>query len=263
MQNSTSETTKVSVTTKVSPLDSSTRELAKIPPTDEALFETRAQFLQQYNIKNNEEEILALLNKKDKYGSTVLWSAALLGLIERVEDQVKMGADYNIPNIEGDTPLHTAVLYENVEMVQLLLSFPEIEINAKNNNNQTPLHAAAITGNFEIFQLLLSHPKIEINVKNNDDEIPLHIAALLANCEMVKLLVNFPEIEINAKNYNDQTPLHCAAIIGNFEIFQLLLSHPKIEINIVNKFGKTVLDLIRERREAENKLSELASTSIP
>jgi len=55
----------------------------------------------------------------------------------------------NIPNKNGDTPLHIACFVGKIDCVQLLMSEPECNLNYRNKYGDTPLHIACLQGTFE------------------------------------------------------------------------------------------------------------------
>lgn len=75
---------------------------------------------------------------------------------------------------EQYSPLHLAILSSNLEIVKLLLNYPEIDVNRKNINNSTPLHIICqriskndnFDINFEILKLLLDREDIDIMATN-------------------------------------------------------------------------------------------------
>ena len=100
----------------------------------------------------------------------------------------------------GYTPLHRAVDRRHVQIVEILLTQPNIEINAKDNVSSdipieylfqntfelwlmgillfqhcdTPLHRAVNHGHLQIVEILLTQPNIEINAKSNvSSDIPI------------------------------------------------------------------------------------------
>ena len=58
------------------------------------------------------------------------------------------GADIEIKNKEGSTPLHRAVTHASVTMIELLIS-RGADIDAKNNDGLTPLDSARLEANME------------------------------------------------------------------------------------------------------------------
>ncbi|KAK8895295.1 hypothetical protein M9Y10_023741 [Tritrichomonas musculus] len=92
---------------------------------------------------------------------------------------------------EEKTPLELAVEKGNREIVLLLLSCKNIDVN--HNFDGTCLHKAVEKGNIEIIYLLLSCKNIDVNAiketPGKDGKTALHIAILLKNIEVVKLLL--------------------------------------------------------------------------
>ena len=102
----------------------------------------------------------------------------------------------------GGTPLH---LSTNHEITTILIQNGGI-IEAKNNNGETPLHFAAIYSNLENVKCLINHGA-QINVKNKKGQTPFDLADQKENFEIaVYLLVKKKELESkNPPNHtNDQ-----------------------------------------------------------
>jgi ankyrin repeat protein len=60
------------------------------------------------------------INAKDYYGNTALHHAVNKGDFDLVETLVEKGADFNVQNEEGDTPLQIAIHEECYEIAELL-----------------------------------------------------------------------------------------------------------------------------------------------
>lgn len=107
--------------------------------------------------------------------------------IERAFESVREGRLYDLQVliVEGVPPnaadglrntlLHNAVLFEQVHIVDYLLSVGA-PVNVTSMNSETPLHVAAHTGNQLITEKLLQ-AGAQINVQNINGFTPLHIAA--------------------------------------------------------------------------------------
>lgn len=124
----------------------------------------------------------------------------------------------------------------------------------------TPLCFAIFNHDIEIVNLLLNHPSIDVNISFEPNtnrttyRTALHIAIEMEYLPVVKVLLERPGIDVNAvANFDDAsfnfsswsnteyfdfyyTPLHEAVELGNIEIIKLLLAHPKIDVNKIEVF---------------------------
>ena len=137
--------------------------------------------------------------------------------------------------------LYIACLYAPLEVIQLLLNRPDIEVNEGDASGYTPLHWACSCNHPEVVRLLLKQDGIEVNAKANNGDTPLHLACWKGHLEVVKLLLDHPKIEVNATDDYGDTPLHWACLEGDLEVVRLLLAKPNIEVNEKDQRGKTPL----------------------
>ena len=93
-------------------------------------------------------------------------------------------------------PLHWAIYGDYPEIVEFLLTIPDIDVNDKANTNIEPLRLAAQKSN-TIFKLLLSAPEIDVNVTDEDGFSILWQAADEGDVEIVELLLASPNIDVN------------------------------------------------------------------
>ena len=80
-------------------------------------------------------------------------------------------------NADGNyccSPLHYACWYGNVDIVAELLKRPKLNINVRNMDGETPLHMALVHKmlsrvtsevRVKVIKLLVSHPEIDVNLE--------------------------------------------------------------------------------------------------
>lgn len=83
------------------------------------------------------------INKKD-VESSALDCAAALGHIEIVVYLVNKGADVNIKNKNGNTPLHSAIMFNRNRVVKYLLSKKALTIPYSENGKHVYVYELAI-----------------------------------------------------------------------------------------------------------------------
>ena len=103
---------------------------------------------------------------------------------------IEAGADVNKDNIdEGHTPMHVAVFFENVEVVQLLIAAGADLNKVNSTDGQTPLYLAARIGNAQLAQALIA-AGADVNKGDTMEwETPLCCANRCNHSEVAKLLV--------------------------------------------------------------------------
>lgn len=178
------------------------------------------------------------INSDDEDGMT-LDIAVTDGNIDTVKLLISQGADVNVRDIDGNTPLHIAAEFGYINIAKLLIA-NRAKINIKNNDNETPLHIAAEKGHRNIVKLLLSR-RANINVRDNNRNTPLHVAVFTQRIDIAKLLIS-QGADVNVRDRDGQTPLHCAASVDRIDIVKLLISN-KADVNARDKSGDIPSDM--------------------
>jgi ankyrin repeat protein len=145
-------------------------------------------------------------------GWTPLYASPSQGHLEIVEWLLSHGADPNFCS-DGEflTPLHEAVMYEQVEICRILLQH-KADQNAPDSNGWTPLHEASERGHINVSRLLLEHG-----------------------------------VDVNAQDHNRSTALHLASREGKLEVACLLLEHG-VDLDAEDKEGRTAFQVASEKR---------------
>ncbi|KAL1456779.1 hypothetical protein WDU94_001480 [Cyamophila willieti] len=149
-------------------------------------------------------------------------------------------------DIDNNTPLHTAVMNNNIIAVKHILKHAPDQ-NVKNKDEMTALHIAVVEQNIAIIKLLLDDVGIRdksgrtldlsaekntpvLNVKNRYEKTALHIAVENRNIEVTKLLLDY-KADANIRDISNRTPLHVAILNGEVTIVENLLKN-NADINI-------------------------------
>lgn len=187
---------------------------------------------------------------KDSWGTTPLdstWDSR----IATVEFLIKCGADINLKNSEGETPLYLVSREGRVAMTELLLKHGA-DVNLKNNRGETLLHSIARYGSLYDYidakLVLFMKYGADANIKNNKGNTPLHLAVKYDRIAMAELLIKCRG-DINQKNNEGETPL---SFVPSQDMAKLLISLAKAigdekavkfleSQNFSYKFQKTLL----------------------
>lgn len=117
-----------------------------------------------------------------------LHTAVLTDNLEVIQQHVEAGSDLNVKeSSRGSTPIITAAALGRKEAAEILID-AGADINYQNEDGSTALHTAIAFGKTEIAQNLID-AGISLNIKNNDGSTALHTAAFFCNLEIVKGLI--------------------------------------------------------------------------
>lgn len=139
--------------------------------------------------------------------------------------------------------LHQLAKDGNVAAVERLLVEDNESINELDDNGMAPLHYAAARGYIEIVRLLLTQHNLNINVQTSTTNITaLHYAATHGHVEIIKLLLATRNVTADARDQNGETALHYAVCFDHIEAVKLLIGMH----NLVNNSGMNVVHCAAE-----------------
>lgn len=162
-------------------------------------------------------------------GDTPLHKACFLGDIQIMSELLTHGANPNITNSNGDTPLMSAInRHRDVEIIRFLLRGPAIEsINAKNKRGVTALIRAVEVlepKEREFVQVLCEVS--DVNIQDNQGNTALHYAIKLQKVDFVNELLikgaNFRIKNALGENANDLRKKMDISLGFNYSIYKLL-----------------------------------------
>lgn len=148
-------------------------------------------------------------------------------------------ADVNLPNQDGDTPLH---LVRTADIAQKLIA-SNANVSALNRWNYTPLHLVRTA---EIAQKLIEH-NADVNAHSIKLNMPLHLAR---NVEIIQKLIEH-NADVNAQSVTGDTPI------------ERYLMSPFSELDCLFVYAKLVLSgqAICTKNCAINKLQTMIGCS--
>lgn len=184
------------------------------------------------------------VNLKDQYDETPLYRA-----IDNYDNEIATMLlkhemiDPNSNNIlldDKSSPLNLCLEKDNMELFELLLQHPRIDLRACNAilHNAIGNHANVAT------ELLLQHPRIPLDYLGNTD---LDRCMNDCNTFALNLLLNHPRVDVNVENESGETVLHSYLEYSSrykMEVFQILFKHPRVNLNKKNSHGCPVLHFI-------------------
>uniref|UniRef100_A0ABD2VZL5 Uncharacterized protein n=1 Tax=Trichogramma kaykai TaxID=54128 RepID=A0ABD2VZL5_9HYME len=179
------------------------------------------------------------VNARDEFGRTPLHYAVADGCKKQiVREMLRRGADPNIANKEGSTPLHIICSRAHSDGVakmffEVCKEFNQlVQVNARDHlGNNTPLHQAlriACLDDQKMPELLLRRGA-DPNLANDEGSTPLHVICNKSNnFGLAKIFFDVNDdisqiVRVNEKDKLGQTPLQLAMINFMLDVVDLLL----------------------------------------
>ncbi|MDO5305663.1 MAG: ankyrin repeat domain-containing protein, partial [bacterium] len=183
-----------------------------------------------------------------KSNTTPLIWASFNGNLAMVKNLAEAGANVNVVNADGFTPLHAAVESENPEVVRYLLQRGAKINTATVQDGTTPLHTACYKGNKEIAQILIV-AGANIEAKTVHGATPLVTATFYGKKDIVECLkANGAKIDVESK---EGEVLAKSAITANKTESYDELVKAGADVNMTDENGKTMIQAAVEKNDVK------------
>ncbi len=170
---------------------------------------------------------------------TTLPEYARAGNLNEVRKAIASGANVNLPDANGITPLKHAARHGHIELVRVLLA-AGAKPDVRDREGFHALSNAAWQGHTEIARLLIQHGAAVDSANGTNAETPLMTAASYGRTQTLQLLLR-SGARVDAQSAAGWTPLKMAARAGHADAVRLLLE-VRANPNIADKEGYYALD---------------------
>ena len=190
--------------------------------------------------QNDFDVIYYLIQTQQINYKDIIYRIRLNNAYKCLQVLIEQGINVNIPDDDdGETPLHKACSFNNVESIKLLLD-QGADVNIQHNYGYTPLYTACSNNSVESVKLLILNGA-NVNIPDNYGRTPLHLACRYNSVEIVKLLL-YNGANVNIQDNKGFTPLHLACFSNSVGSVKLLLLNGA-NVNSQNNDGETPLQI--------------------
>ncbi|KAK1169625.1 ankyrin repeat domain-containing protein 50 [Acipenser oxyrinchus oxyrinchus] len=179
-------------------------------------------------------------------GRTLLASAAHAGSTDVFALLLSKGADPQIQDHQGQTPVMLAARQGHARVLQCLLAWAQWEeraphlVNHADREGWTALRSAAWGGHAEAVRILLE-AGAEVDGSDSEGRTALRAAAWGGHEEILCTLLDYGA-QVDQPDREGRTPLIAAAYMGHKEAVELLLDHGA-QVDVQDSDGRTALSV--------------------
>lgn len=206
------------------------------------------------------------MNIAKSNGQTILFDVIPYSNLDVIKLLLNNGADANITDEEGNTPLSILVdeglkikrLKERelfLERIVFLMKY-RIDLNAVDKDGRTVFHKAVIADDLEVVEKLLTK-KSDLNIKDKQGRTALHHTQWKGNYRIARHLIA-AGANMDEPDYAGFTILNYAAILGHTRLLVILIASGVLMYNRSRK-SKAVAKFFKDK---ESNLEQLLQGNL-
>ncbi|KAL7297970.1 hypothetical protein TKK_0008983 [Trichogramma kaykai] len=216
------------------------------------------ELLKRFFDFSNDQYQPVQVNAQDRLGRTLLHVALSRGHINWVKFLLRNGADPNLANNDGLTPLHFLSKSEyGDKMAETFFKicdekYQTLQINAQDKIGKTPLHYTLSNGCKKQILRVLLRKGADSNLADEEGLTPTHVVCKRNNDdELAELFFEINDdnqqiVQVNTQDKLGWTPLHYALANNGKNSIRALLRRG-VSPNLVNAEGSTPLHIVNKR----------------
>ena len=207
-------------------------------------FEYLSQAARDGDIEIIQRHCVEVVTETGPCGRTVLFAAAEACCLEAVQYLVSLGADVNVRDTAGWSPIYVAARAKGVGLDTVLFLAQNGALLYSTDNTWNIVNMVSEQGDLEILQYLVESRSVDVDLVDSNGWGPLIWAISRKHHTVIQYLCEHGA-SMDIGDNEGRTPLYWAAKGGSVSIVRKLIEHGA-DVNTTDKTGVSALGLALE-----------------